>query len=94
MVKSLDETHLGIQVIPKHGPVDTVVLQIDPRTKVIQFDGTIAWPGAPRRSLFTINRAGLVVLKQHVLGQPTPSTEPMTAEQFSNFVLAAHLKKR
>jgi len=93
VVKSLDKTCLGIQVIPKHGPVEPVVIQIDPRTQVIQFDGTIAYPGVPRRSFFTISADGLVGLKEHVVGEPKPSAEPMTAEQFSQFALATLLAK-
>jgi hypothetical protein len=93
VVKSPNEVHLGIQVVPKRGPVEPLVVQIDPRTQVIQFDGTIAYPGVPRRSFFTISPGGLVVLKEHVVGEPKPSTEPMTPEQFSKFVLATIVQK-
>src|SRR5579872_184750 len=84
----------GVQIFPKPTspvhphPLGPVVVAIDGNTKVIQFDGTIASPGVPRRDFFTINRGGLVVLKEHMVGLPEPPTEPMTPEHFSKFVLA------
>jgi hypothetical protein len=88
VLKSSDEIFLGVQVVSKNGPTETAVVQIAPNTRVIQFDGTISNPGAPRRDFFTINHDGRIVLKEHVVGQPQPSNEPMTPEQFSSLMLA------
>jgi hypothetical protein len=87
VLKSPDEIVLGVQVVSKNGPTETVVVQIDPNTRGIQFDGTISKPGVPRRDFFTITQEGRIVLKEHVVGQPQPSNEPLTPEQFSNLVL-------
>ena len=37
-----------IQVVGNSLPIEPVVVEIDPNTKVIQFNGTIARPGVPR----------------------------------------------
>jgi hypothetical protein len=87
VLTSPDDIVLGVQVVAKNGPTETVVVQIDPNTRVIQFDGTISKPGVPRRDFFAINQDGRITLKEHVVGQPQPSNEPMTPEQFSNLVL-------
>ena len=89
----------GIQVFPrvtatqKQNRPSPVVVQIDRNTKVIQFDGTTVGPGVPRRDFFTINKDGLVVLKEHMVGTPKPPSEPMTPEHFSKFVLAGLFAK-
>ena len=88
VLKSSDEIFLGVQVVSKNGPTETAVVQIAPNTREIQFDGTISKPGVPRRDFFTINHDGRIVLKEHVVGQPQPSNEPMTPEQFSSLILA------
>lgn len=76
-----------IQVVGNRLPVEPVVVQVDPNTTVIQFDSTIARPGVPRRDFFTINPDGLIVLKEHSVGQPMPPSDPMSPEQFADFVL-------
>jgi hypothetical protein len=89
----------GVQVVPKVAsivhphPLGPVVVAIDGNTKVIQFDGTIASPGVPRRDFFTINPEGLVVLKEHMVGSPEPQRKLMTPEHFSKFVLAEMFAK-
>src|SRR6202795_1004464 len=89
VLMSSDEIFLGVQVVSKNGPTEAVVVRIDPSTRVIQFDDTISKPGVPRRDFFTINYDGCIVLKEHVVfGQPQPSNEPMTPEQFSSLILA------
>ena len=88
VLMSSDEIFLGVQVVSKNGPTETVVVRIDPSTRVIQFDGTISKPGVPRRDFFTINYDGCIVLKEHVVGQPQPSNEPMTPDQLSSLILA------
>ena len=75
-----------IQVIPKQPPLDTVVLQIDPHTGVMQLTCPISHPGVPRRGHFKLERVCIVSLG-NFLGQPQPPDEPMTPEQFSEFVL-------
>lgn len=87
ILKSSEEIFLGVQVMPKNGPIETAVVQIAPNTREIQFDGTIPAPGIPRRDFFTITHDGRIVLKEHVVGQPRPSNEPMTPEQLSSLIL-------
>jgi hypothetical protein len=66
-----------------------VVLQFDPKTREIQFEATNSKPyWVPRTALFKIDGDGMIVLKQHVVGKPEPSKDPMTAEGFAKFVLA------
>jgi hypothetical protein len=85
-----DSTPVLLQIVSRNGPVEPLVLQFDPRTKEIQFDSPIATPGVPRRSVFEINRDGLVTLKNHVVGGEPPK-DPMTVAQFSKFVLAKYI---
>jgi hypothetical protein len=75
-----------IQMIPKQPPLDTVVLQIDPHTGVMQLTCPISHPGVPRRGHFKIEQGCIVSLGNSV-GQPQPPDEPMKPEQFSEFVL-------
>jgi hypothetical protein len=60
---------------------EPVVLQFDPKTREIQFEATNNKPfWVPRRALFKIDGDGMIVFKQHVVGKPEPSQDPMTAE--------------
>ena len=74
-----------VQVVPKQPPADLAVFQIDP-TGVIQVDCHIPHPGTPRRGQFKISEDRIVPLGKF-LGQPQPGSEPMTPEQFSEFIL-------
>jgi hypothetical protein len=85
-----DEVPMLLQIVSKNGPVEPLVLQFDPKTKEIRFDSPIAAPGVPRRSVFEINRDGLIVLKNHVVGAEPPK-DPMTVAQFCKFVLAKYI---
>jgi hypothetical protein len=78
-----------IQVLPPPPGITPVVVQItgnDGNREVYFYQGTDK-SEMPRWDYFTINREGLIVLKQRGTGQPEPSKEPMTAEQFSKYVL-------
>src|SRR5208283_2833357 len=75
-----------IQMIPKQPPWDTVVLQVDPHTGVMQLTCPICHPGLTRRGHFKIEQ-GCIVSLGNFVGQPQPADEPMTPEQFSEFVL-------
>jgi hypothetical protein len=75
-----------IQVIPNQAPLDTLVLQIDPHTGIMQLTCPISHPGVPRRGHFKIEQGRIVSLGNFV-GQPQPPDESMTPEQFSEFIL-------
>ena len=75
-----------IEVIPNQAPLDTLVLQIDPHTGVMQLTCPISHPGVPRRGHFKIDQGRIVSLGNFV-GQPQPPDESMTPEQFSEFIL-------
>jgi len=51
-------------------------------------------PGVPQRDFFTINRNGRIVLKEHGVGGPQPPSDPMSLEQFADFVLATALEEK
>jgi hypothetical protein len=74
-----------VQVVPKQPPTDLAVFYIDP-TGVIQVDCPIPHPGTPRRGQFKISE-DLIVPVGNFLGLPQPGGEPMTPEQFSEFIL-------
>jgi hypothetical protein len=74
-----------VQVVPKQPPTDLAVFYIDP-TGVIQVDCPIPHPGTPRRGQFKISE-DLIVPVGNFLGLPPPGGEPMTPEQFSEFIL-------
>ena len=80
--KSPSDTPVSLQIASQGGPFERVAVEIDPKTATIKFEeGT-------RTDTFVIGNDGYVVLKEHSEGEPTPSKDPMTAEQFSKFVLS------
>ncbi len=76
----------SIEMIPRQPPVDTVLLQIDPHTGVMQLTCPISHPGLTRRGRFKIEK-GRIVSLGNFGGQPQPPDESMTPEQFSEFIL-------
>ena len=48
----------------------------------------------PTDRVFTINRNGRIVLKEHGVGGPQPPSDPMSLEQFADFVLATALEEK
>jgi hypothetical protein len=76
---------VSVQIVPKQAPTDLAVFQID-SSGVIQVDCPISHPGTPRRGQFKISEDRIVPLGKF-LGQPQPGGEPMTPEQFSEFIL-------
>ncbi|MGA2902890.1 MAG: hypothetical protein ABSD98_03605 [Candidatus Korobacteraceae bacterium] len=75
-----------IELIPNQPPLDTLVLQIDPHTGVMQLTCPISHPGLVRRGHFKIEQGHIVSLG-NLVGQPQPPEEAMTPEQFSEFIL-------
>ena len=74
-----------VQVIPKQPPITTAVIQIDDRG-VVGLTCPPAGPGIGRRGTFKQEQGGIVSSEDFV-GEPQPSGEPMTPEEFSKFVL-------
>ncbi len=75
-----------IELIPDQPPLDTLVLQIDPHTGVMQLTCPICHPGLVRRGPFKIEQGHIVSLGNFV-GEPQPPEAAMTPEQFSEFIL-------
>lgn len=74
-----------VQVIPKQPPLTTAVIEID-REGVIGVTCPPAGPGTGRRGTFK-DAHGRIVSSGDFVGEPQPSGEPMTPEEFSRFVL-------
>jgi hypothetical protein len=74
-----------VQVIPKQPPLTPAVVEID-REGVIGVICPPAGPGIGRRGTFK-EAHGRIVSRGDFVGNPQPSGEPMTPEEFSRFVL-------
>lgn len=75
----------SIQVTPAQPPITPAVLDID-RSGIISVTCPIDSEGTPRHGTFK-EMQGRIVSRGDFVGQPKPSGEPMTVEDFSEFVL-------
>jgi hypothetical protein len=75
-----------VTVIPKQPPMHTAVVEISPNTGLISVTCPPAGLGIGRRGTFK-EVGEKIVSRGDFVGQPEPSGEAMTVEDFSRFVL-------
>lgn len=82
---SVSKTAVFVHITPQQNPMDTVVIQIDPSTGIMQFDCPISHPGIPRRGEFNL-RDGNIRPHGNFVGPP-PNSAQMTPDEVSEFIL-------